>query len=167
MTSIETILNSKCGHLNAHLREKPVKKKKVVKARNDCPEVQWIHWQLKYWCEEKEFIVVPELKFDKKRRYRLDFAVLNGVTEEQARKFEYRKENMICAIEYEGIFSEHSRHTNKIGYSKDTDKYRLAAMKGWIVLRYTTLNYQNVLQDIEAIEKNIRNNDKKDLKIYG
>lgn len=132
MNSIESILNSACGPLNQHLREKTVKKK-VVKARNDCPEVQWIHWQLKYWCEEKKLTLIPELKFSKKRKFRFDFAI----------------KELKIAIEYEGIFSNQSRHTNKIGYSKDTDKYRLAAMEGWTVLRYTKINYHNVISDVE------------------
>lgn len=135
--TIETILQSKCGHLNDHLREKPVKKKNIVKARNDCPEVQYLHWQLKYWCEEKGIRFEKEFRFAKGRRYRADFALPDH----------------FILIEYEGIFSDHSRHTNKIGYSKDTDKYRLAEMKGWKVLRYTALNFKNVLQDIEKIIK--------------
>lgn len=151
--SVETILNSACGPRNQHLKEEPVKRKRIIKARNDCPEVQKMHWDLKYWCEGTDYIVVPELKFDKKRRYRLDFAILKRVTEEQARNFEYGKGNIVAGVEYEGIFSEKSRHTNKIGYSKDTDKYRLAAMKGWPVLRYTTLNYQNLLNDLEKLIK--------------
>lgn len=137
LTTIETILNSKVGYLNQHLRELEKPKKKVIKARNDCPEVSWIHWQLKYWCEEKGIRFEKEFKFAKGRRYRADFALPDH----------------FILIEYEGVFSEHSRHTNKIGYSKDTDKYRLAAMEGYTVLRYTTLNYQNVLQDIEKIIK--------------
>jgi hypothetical protein len=154
LTTIETILNSKVGHLNQHLRELEKPKKKVIKARNDCPEVQYIHWQLKYWCEEKGFIVVPELKFDKKRRYRLDFAILNGVTEKQARKFEYGKENMICAIEYQGgIFMKKSGHSNQFGATRDCDKSNLAQSLGWPYFTFTVFNYKNVLQDIEKIIK--------------
>lgn len=40
MTSIETILNSPCAHLNGHLREKPVKKKS--KYNNNKKEVDGI-----------------------------------------------------------------------------------------------------------------------------
>lgn len=133
---IQSILNSPCGGRNQHLVTE-VRKKIKRKARNDCPEVQYIHWQLKYWCEEKGYTLEKEYKFSKERKFRFDFFV----------------KELNCAIEYEGIFSEHSRHTNKIGYSKDTEKYSLAATMGILVLRYTALNYENVLQDLEKIKK--------------
>jgi very-short-patch-repair endonuclease len=134
--TIESVLNSPCGSRNRHLAEdKP--KKKILKARNDCKEVQWIAWQLKYWCIEKGIRFEKEFKFAKGRRYRADFAL----------------PDQMIIVEYEGIFSEHSRHTNKIGYSKDTDKYRLAEMEGYTVLRYTALNFKKVISDLEKIIK--------------
>lgn len=152
MNSIESILNSPCGSLNQHLREKQVKKK-VVKARNDCPEVQYIHWQLKYWCEEKGYLLLPELRFDKTRKYRFDFAIMKGVTEEQVKKFDFTKENIICAIEYQGgIFMKtKSGHSNPKGATRDSDKSNLAQSLGWPVLTFTALNYQNVLKDLQKI----------------
>lgn len=153
--TIQTILNSPCGQLNQHLVEANVKvKKRIIKARNDCPEVQYIHWNLKYWCEEKGYIVVPELQLTKTRRYRLDFAIMKGVTEEQARKFEYTKENIICAIEYQGgIFMKKSGHSSPKGATRDCDKSNLAQSLGWPLLTFTVLNYRNVLQDLEKIIK--------------
>lgn len=133
--TLEDIKKSKVWHLNRHLEE-PVKKK-IVKARNDCPEVQWIHWQLKYWCEEKGIRLEKEYRFAKGRRYRADFAL----------------PDQMIIVEYEGIFSDNSRHTNKIGYSKDTDKYRLVATLGYTVLRYTAINFKNVIADLEKIIK--------------
>lgn len=135
--TIQDILNSPCGGRNQHLVEANGVVRKVVKARNDCKEVQWIYWQLKYWCIEKGIRFEKEFKFAKGRRYRADFAL----------------PDQMIIVEYEGIFSEQSRHTNKMGYSKDTDKYRLAAMEGYTVLRYTTLNFKNVIQDLEKIIK--------------
>ena len=75
-----------------------------------------------------------EYQFDieKKRKFRFDIAI-------PERKI---------AIEYEGIFSEKSRHTNAQGYSTDAEKYTLAAMQGWEVWRYTAMNYKNFNQDI-------------------
>lgn len=52
------------------------------------------------------------------------------------------------AIEYEGTISEKSRHTTITGYSKDCEKYNLAQVLGWKVLRYTALNYDRVMNDI-------------------
>lgn len=135
--TIESIKQSKVAAINQHLVPDVRKKVKVIKPRNDCKEVQWIHWQLKEWCIEKGIRLEKEFKFAKGRKYRADFAL----------------PDQMIIVEYEGIFSEQSRHTNKIGYSKDTDKYRLAAMEGYTVLRYTTLNFKKVISDIEAIIK--------------
>ena len=132
--TIQSILNSPCGGRNQHLAEKP-EKKVIIKARNDCAEVQYIHWQLKYWCEEKGYTLEKEYRFSK-RRFRFDFFV----------------KELNAAIEYEGIFGKNSRHTNKIGYSKDTEKYSLAATMGIFVLRYTAINYKNVIQDLNKIK---------------
>lgn len=150
---IQAILKSPCARLNSHLEVKPEKKVRI-KARNDCPEVSWIHWQLKYWCEEKGYIVVPELMFSKNRRYRFDFAIMKGVTEAQARRFEYDKSNMIAAIEYQGgIFMKKSGHSSPKGATRDCDKSNLAQSLGWPLLTFTVLNYRQVLQEVE---KNIK-----------
>lgn len=137
MNQIETILNSPCGKLNRHLEEKPEKKTKLIKARNDCPEVQWIHWQIKYWCKEKGIEYQKEHKFSKNRKFRFDFAI---------------KDHHI-GIEYDGLNSERSGHTTLTGFTSDTEKINLAISEGWRVLRYTVLNYRNVLQDLERLIK--------------
>lgn len=55
------------------------------------------------------------------------------------------------AFEYEGIFSEHSRHTSIKGYIRDCEKYNLAAIEGWRVLRYTAKNIKNLQGDLSKI----------------
>ena len=84
---------------------------------------------------------VTEHQFDHKRKYRFDWAI----------------PSLMIAIEFEGIMSEKSRHTTKTGYSKDTEKYNLAAISGWIVLRYTVLTYQNLENDLLKIIKTLQN----------
>lgn len=137
MNQIETILNSPCGHLNKHLEEKPEKKVKIIKARNDCPEVQWIHWQLKYWCLENDLTLLKEHKFSKKRKFRFDFAI----------------EEHKIGIEYQGLMSNKSGHTTLLGYTVDTEKNSLALSEGWRVLTFTVINYQTVIQKIESLIK--------------
>lgn len=131
--TIESILSSKAGVLNRHLKEVSKVKKKVVKARNDCKEVQWIHWQLKYWCIEKGYEFEKELKFSKERKFRFDFAI----------------PKLMIAIEYDGLNSEKSGHTTLTGFTKDTEKINLAISLGWKVLRFTVLNYKSVLQEVQ------------------
>ena len=79
--------------------------------------------------------VVEEYRFCAGRRFRSDFA------------FPEKK----LLVEYEGINSAKSRHTTITGYTKDTEKYNLAAVLGYRVLRYTALNFRNVWKDLEAI----------------
>lgn len=76
---------------------------------------------------------VQELKFDDLRRYRFDWAI----------------PDLKLAIEYEGLNSEKSRHTTKEGYTGDCEKYNLAVINGWKVLRYTALNYSDFAEDIK------------------
>lgn len=76
---------------------------------------------------------VSELRFDNVRRHRFDWAI----------------PDLKLAIEYEGLNSKKSRHTTKKGYTGDCEKYNLAVLNGWKVLRYTALNYSDFAQDIK------------------
>lgn len=134
--TLDDIKKSKVAHLNQHLISAPVKKK-VVKARNDCPQVVKIHWDLKYWCEEKGIQFEKEYRFDKKRRYRFDFAI---------------PEKMI-GIEYHGLNYEKSGHTTTKGFNNDAEKFNLANTQGWTMLVYTFATYQNIIQDLEKLIK--------------
>lgn len=79
-----------------------------------------------------------EFKFLHHRKFRFDIAI----PEEK------------IAIEYEGLMSSKSRHTSIKGYSADCDKYNLAAINGWKVLRFTALNYK----DFNYVLKELINN---------
>ena len=87
-----------------------------------------------------------EYKFDDKRKFKFDFYI----------------PMISCGIEYEGIFaskgtnnnfSGKSRHTNVVGYSRDATKYNLAQIDGFIVLRYTAINYGELLNDLTILLK--------------
>lgn len=78
-----------------------------------------------------------ELKFHSVRRFRFDWAITNPK----------------IAIEYEGIYSKKSRHTSLAGYTRDTEKYNLASIEGWRLLRYTASNYKNITKDLPEILK--------------
>lgn len=62
-----------------------------------------------------------EHRFHSVRRFRFDFA--------------YPEKKI--AIEVEGGTWGKSRHTSGIGYKNDCEKYNLAAIDGWYVLRVT------------------------------
>lgn len=68
-------------------------------------------------------------------------------------RFDFSVESLMLAIEYEGIFSEKSRHTTITGFIEDCLKYREAAKLGWKVLRYTNKDYTKMSEDINEILK--------------
>ena len=82
--------------------------------------------------------IALEFKFAPNRKFRADFKI--------------SKQNLNILIEYEGIIASKARHTSIIGYNNDCEKYNLANKLGYIFLRYTALNYQNLLRDIQEIE---------------
>lgn len=124
---------------------RPVEKRKEVGGRvvakhweKRSKEKDWMGWNLLYWCNQHALSLEEEYRFHPDRKWRSDWAI-PGIR---------------VLIEYEGLMSEKSRHTSVKGYSGDSDKYREAAKAGWVVLRYTALNYKQVLKDLEDIVKN-------------
>lgn len=80
---------------------------------------------------------IEELQFSKKRRFRFDWCIVD----------------IKVAIEYEGLFSKKSGHTTATGYTSDCEKYNLAQMEGWLVLRYTAINYKSIEEDLLQVLK--------------
>lgn len=79
--------------------------------------------------------IEPEVRFAPSRRFKADWKVI--------------KNGKCVLVEYEGINSRTARHTTITGYSKDCEKYNLAQLKGFVVLRYTMLNFDNVFNDLD------------------
>lgn len=88
-------------------------------------------------CHERG-VVSPlrEWRFDPTRRYRFDFAW-------PAKKI---------AVEVEGGIWSNGRHTRPSGFANDCEKYNLAALNGWRVLRYTTEMVMNGTAITDVIE---------------
>lgn len=63
----------------------------------------------------------PEYKFLDDRKFRFDFAI----------------PDLLIAIEIEGGIWTGGRHTRGAGYRKDMEKYNLATVEGWRILRFT------------------------------
>lgn len=80
-------------------------------------------------------IWTAEHRFHPVRRWRFDIAI----------------PDKLIGLEYEGLFSEKSRHTTAKGYTADAEKYNTAQSMGWRVFRYTAMNYKNIDLDIRAI----------------
>jgi len=90
------------------------------------------------WVFQKEGIIpgyVEEYEFHHTRKFRFDWAIVD----------------LKIGIEYEGIISKKSRHTSLKGFTNDCTKYNLASLQGWIILRYTALNYNELAQDLKTL----------------
>lgn len=79
--------------------------------------------------------MVEEYRFAPPRRYRFDLAL----------------PELKIAVEYEGLNAPKSGHTSFIGYSNNCQKYNLATLEGWAVLRYTAKNYRDVINDLPKL----------------
>ncbi len=64
-----------------------------------------------------------EYRFHARRKWRFDLAFPA-----------YR-----LAVEYEGLFAAKSRHTTVKGFDADAEKYSVAAISGWVVVRITPI----------------------------
>lgn len=70
-------------------------------------------------------------------------------SEEAKYRFDYAWPDMKVAVEIEGGIHNYGRHVRPEGYTNDCNKYNLAQIEGWIVLRYTSLNLERCINEIE------------------
>jgi very-short-patch-repair endonuclease len=99
-----------------------------------CREVEWLRWNLQYWCNAKALQLAEEHRFHPERKWRFDFAL----------------PSLKIGIEYEGLNSDKSRHTTMKGYTGDAEKYNAAQAAGWRIVRVTVLNYKTILQQLNS-----------------
>ena len=119
----------------------PVKKYSANPLKNipkRSKEKDWLNWNIPFWCNENAVTLETEYYFHPERKWRFDWAI----------------PALKIAVEYEGIFSEKSRHTTVSGYSADTEKYNTAAAMGWRVIRLTAKNYLKVFVYLKQIISN-------------
>lgn len=80
----------------------------------------------------------PQYQFDPARKWRFDFA------------WPMQK----IAVELEGLTRQGGRHQRRDGYARDCEKYRAAALAGWLVLRYPAADMQTrpvqLVEDVAA-----------------
>lgn len=81
-----------------------------------------------------------EYRFCPNRRFRADWYV----------------PSLNVLIEYEGIFGGKARHTSVVGYSTDCEKYNLAQLLGYKLLRYTAKNFMQVKDDLDELEQDLK-----------
>lgn len=147
--TIQDIQKSACAHLNPHLFPDGSKDGKGKKGRKKPVYKVGGKLVVKYYptsSEEKNYLQRSLIEFCQQRCYKLLEEYV--FSEERAWRFDWCIPAIGVAFEYEGIFSQQSRHTNRKGYSKDTEKYNAAASLGWRVYRYTASTYKNLENDL-------------------
>lgn len=126
------------GKIRGFRETKPTKKKPAKLPVKKSKALTWLHNELVKWAKAKNYNLIEELKFHPTRQFRFDFALFELKT----------------AIEFEGgIFLKKSGHNTATHYTKDSTKYNLAVIAGWKVLRYTALNYKDVINDLNEVIK--------------
>lgn len=150
--TLKDIQQSACAPLNPHLfpgtgndgKGKKARKKPVYKVGG--------RMVVKYYptsSEEKNYLQRSLIEFCQQHLYKLFEEYV--FTEQRAWRFDWCIPAIGVAFEYEGIFSEQSRHTNRKGYSNDAEKYNAAAALSWRVFRYTAMNYKNLENDLKTL----------------
>lgn len=125
----------KIAHLNKHIKSIKLDTSSNI-SKGDANKIYILNTLLEF-CGDK-YNVIQEYKFSD-RKFRFDYFI----------------PELKVAIEYEGIYATKSRHTTKSGYTKDTQKYNIAAINNIRVLRYTANTYINLLHDLNLILINI------------
>lgn len=130
--TISDLQRSRVSSINPELNLAPKLRAKTIKAGKKEPEglrhIKEVLWMLKLDYQ-------TEYAFHPARKWRADVAVL-----------EHK-----LLIEYEGICSEKSRHTNIEGYSNDARKYNQCQLHGFKILRYTPLTYKEFYNELKML----------------
>ena len=102
--------------------------------------LDYISWNLLMWCNKRCVTLEEEYVFHPERRWKFDFAILS----------------LKVAFEYEGgIFMPKSGHNTAKGIQRDCSKYNSAQQLGWKVLRFTALNYTELITELNKTVENL------------
>ena len=105
-------------------------------AKKPSKQKEWMESNLQHWCNERSVSLEREFKFCPDRKWRFDWAI----------------PSMKIGIEYEGLMSAKSRHTTIKGFTGDTEKYNTGQQLGWKVLRFTALNYKDLITTLNMMK---------------
>ncbi len=96
------------------------------------PAKDWMGRELLTWCQERKMVLHEEYNFNPLRRWRADWCI----------------PDVKILIEYEGLSYKKTGHTSSEGFTGNTDKYNSAQSLGWKVLRFTYLNYKELITEL-------------------
>jgi hypothetical protein len=109
--------------------------KTIIKKQR--PKPKKIHEQLEFI---KRILRQNEVEFIEEHRFC-----------ERLWRFDIACKELMIAIEYEGLSFDKTGHTTSEGFTKNCEKYNMATVLGWRLLRYTFLNYKDFEKDLKAI----------------
>lgn len=137
--TLSHIANSKVAGINQHLFPKTRKKREIggrVITKHypkKSGPLNYIEIALLDWCQKRGLKLYEEYVFSLVRAYRLDYALAE----------------LKLGIEYEGsIHKTNGDHRSKKGVQRDIEKGNLATQEGWRVLRFSALNYETILHEL-------------------
>ena len=96
--------------------------------------------------EISDYDYYKEFKFLPNRKYRFDYLFLLPESKIKG-----------IAIEFEGGVWSNGRHIRPLGFIRDCEKYNLASLNGYIVLRFTSECLKNPNKVKETIERTLLN----------
>jgi len=98
-----------------------------------------LHYALLEFCQRNKLTLIQEFKFNLSRRWKADYFI----------------SELNCLIEFEGMGGESKqgigRHQTKKGYTDDCEKYSTASLMNFKLLRYTALNTNQCVNDLEIL----------------
>lgn len=98
--------------------------------------LDFIAKNLFFWCQQRALILEEEYRFDAVRKWRFDFAV----------------PVLMIAVEFNGgVFDRNGSHTSVYNVGKDNEKLNAASIQGWKVLRFTAVDYKDLLTELNKI----------------
>lgn len=98
--------------------------------------LDFIAKNLFFWCQAKGLVLEEEYRFDKIRKWRFDFAV----------------PDLMIAVEFNGgVYDRNGSHTSIEKIKKDNEKLNAASVQGWKVLRFTAVDYKDLLTELNKI----------------
>lgn len=100
------------------------------------PAKDFIANELLAWCQERKIILHEEYNFNPLRRWRADWCIMS------------EDPRIRILVEYEGLSARKTNHTTSAGYTANAEKYNSAAGLGWTVLRFTYLNYESLITEL-------------------
>lgn len=100
------------------------------------PAKDWMAENLLTWCQERKYILHEEYNFNPLRRWRADWCIIGD------------NPRIRVLVEFEGLAFRKTGHTTSEGYTANAEKYNSAQSLGWVVLRYTFMNYKDLIDDL-------------------